>query len=103
MLDFGSMAHSSILAATNNEGPDDPRALFSPAPRNAGGPCCGCGLARRPVTDRFPGQSRHFSLLDLLVSAASTPARSTTFARGFIVNDDHQSTDVARVITLVEG
>jgi hypothetical protein len=65
--------------------------------------CCGCGLAGTLDISHFPGQSRLFSLFGLRVRAGPALAKSTTYARRFIVNHGHQSTDVARVITLVEG
>jgi len=89
------------------EGSDDLRALFfvcdPRAARGSGPLCCGCRLATTPGIGCFPDQSRLFSLVGLRVRAGPALAKSTTYARRFIVNHGHQSTDVARVITLVEG
>jgi hypothetical protein len=76
----------------------DPRAT-----RGSGSLCCGCGLARTLDIGHFPGQSRLFSLFGLRVRAAPNLAKSTTYARRFIVNQGHQSVDLARVITLAGG
>lgn len=77
-------------SSTIYKGSDDLRALFfvcdPRATRGSGPLCCGCGLATTPGISRFPHQSRLFSLVDLRVRAAPTFAKSTTYARRFIVN-----------------
>lgn len=93
--------------STIYKGPDDLRALFFAcdprATRGSGPLCCGCGRATTLGIGHFPGQSRLFSLFGLRERAAPTLAKSTTYARRFIVNHGHQSVDLAHVITLVGG
>jgi len=96
--------------STIYKGSDDLRALFFAcdprATRGSSSPCCGCALARTPQIRRFPGQSRLFSLFSLPVRAAPTLARSTIYARRFIVTHGGQSSierPQQRVCTNVVG
>jgi putative addiction module killer protein len=61
------------------------------------------GLAGRLTSGHFPGQSRLFSLLGLRVGAAPGLAKSTTYARRFIVNQgDRSSFERCRSLVLVQ-
>lgn len=51
----------------------------------------GCGLARTLDIAHLPGESRLFSLFGLRVGAAPGLAKSTTYARRFIVNRGDRS------------
>ena len=54
-------------------------------------PCCGWPSAETPEIGHFLHQSRLYSPFGLRVGAVLALAKSTTYARRFIVNHDHRS------------
>jgi hypothetical protein len=59
--------------------------------RGCGHLCCGWSSAEKTEIGHFLGQSRLCSPFGLRVGADGGLAKSTTYARRFIVNQDHRS------------
>jgi hypothetical protein len=78
-----------------HKGSDGPRALFlawNPrVARGSGHQCCGCRPGYRPGIGHFLAQSRLCSPFGLRVGADGGQAKSTTYARRFIVNHGGRS------------
>ena len=87
---FGSEIIFTIL-----KGSDNLRALFlarNPrATRGPDHPCCGWPSAETPEIGHFLHQSRLYSPFGLRVGAVLSLAKSTTYARWFIVNQGDRS------------
>src|SRR6218665_437419 len=82
---FGSVFHYHIQGLGQSPGP-----FLLAFPRGGVPMCCGWPSAETPEIGLFLGQSRLCSPFGLRVGADEALAKSTTYARRFIVNQGHQ-------------